>query len=274
MRRLLPAALILATALVSSACGAPGSSRTTVPHQVHRSRHRRRAGGSPPGLPGEGHHGASADFPESDCRPISTPALECPWRRRPDPHQLGERAAYMSALRQGSIGAVPRVHRVPSSRIWRHRAPLQAGRPDSAHGRCLQRSFGQADHDRPRRTRRTGRQGRRPGSRCPHMAFRQRSGLNHDPLPGQPAAGGIAVPSTMEQDRRQQPAPAGERSRVGRRFRPVPCPTSKPFGTTISHRREACSCQLTSRIPTFSTPQATTYARRVPGSAPEAPSRR
>ncbi|GHF13336.1 hypothetical protein GCM10014715_81110 [Streptomyces spiralis] len=36
------------------------------PAPGHRSRRRRRAGGSPPGLPGEGHHGGSADFPESE----------------------------------------------------------------------------------------------------------------------------------------------------------------------------------------------------------------
>ncbi|MGW5202077.1 glycine betaine ABC transporter substrate-binding protein [Streptomyces spiralis] len=153
------------------------------------------------------------------------------------------------------------------------RTSVQAGRPDPAHGRCLQRSFGQADHGRPRRTRRTG-----PGAptRKPLAthAFPPTVRPESRSASGQPAAGGIAVPSTLEQDRRQPSAPAGERCRAGRPFRPVPCPTPKPFGTCISHRREACSCQLTSRTPTFSTPQATTYARRAPGSAPEAPSRR
>ncbi len=140
MRRLLPAALILATALVTSACGAPGSSsRTTVPHQVTGAGTDAEPAAPLPASPGRVTMGGSADFPESDCRPISTPARRVPVASssRSTPTRRARRLHERPQAGLHRSGA--RVHRVPSSRIWRHRAPLQAGRPDSAHGRCLQR---------------------------------------------------------------------------------------------------------------------------------------
>ncbi|MEU0603638.1 ABC transporter substrate-binding protein [Streptomyces sp. NPDC006393] len=108
MRRLLPAALVLATALVTGACGAPGSSSgTTVPHPATGAGADAEAAAPLPASPGKVTMG-SADFPESE---LLAHLYAGAMRARGVVVQLhadiGERAAYMSALREGSIGAVP-----------------------------------------------------------------------------------------------------------------------------------------------------------------------
>ncbi|WP_433445892.1 ABC transporter substrate-binding protein [Streptomyces sp. CA-142005] len=106
MRRILPAVLIAATALAAGACGAPGSSsQTSAPPQAS-------SGTSPaehplPAAPGKVTMG-SADFPESELLAhLYADAMKARGVAVQIHANIGERAAYMSALKEGSIGAVP-----------------------------------------------------------------------------------------------------------------------------------------------------------------------
>ncbi|MEV7817410.1 ABC transporter substrate-binding protein [Streptomyces flaveolus] len=120
MRRILPAALILATALAASACGAPGSSsRTTVPHQAASAPSQ--AAAPLPAAPGKVTVG-SADFPESELLAhLYAGAMRARGVSVQIHANIGERAAYISALKEGSIGAIPEY----TGAILNHLAPGQ-----------------------------------------------------------------------------------------------------------------------------------------------------
>ncbi|MGI5143513.1 MULTISPECIES: ABC transporter substrate-binding protein [unclassified Streptomyces] len=106
MRRILPTALVLATALAAAACGAPGSSsKTTAPRQTTSAAPRAKT--PLPNVPGKVTIG-SADFPESELLAHLYAGAMTARKVAVQIHaNIGERAAYVSALKEGSIGAVP-----------------------------------------------------------------------------------------------------------------------------------------------------------------------
>ncbi|MET8809765.1 ABC transporter substrate-binding protein [Streptomyces sp. NPDC004546] len=108
MRPALPATIVLAAAaLAVSACGAPGSSssRTSTPSQTTSAASR--AAVSLPTEPGKVTVG-SADFPESELLAhLYGDAMKARGVAVQIHTGVGERPAYMSALKDGSIGAVP-----------------------------------------------------------------------------------------------------------------------------------------------------------------------
>lgn len=106
MRHILPAALILATALAAGACGAPGSSSrtSTTPHAATASS---QTAAPLPDAPGKVTVG-SAGFPESELLAhLYAGAMKARGVTVRIHANIGERAAYMSALKEGSIDAVP-----------------------------------------------------------------------------------------------------------------------------------------------------------------------
>ncbi|MFJ8363860.1 ABC transporter substrate-binding protein [Streptomyces sp. NPDC093984] len=106
MRRILPAALVLATALAAGACGAPGSSsQTSTPRQAATGSSQ--AAAPLPAAPGKVIVGSAA-FPESELLAhLYADAMKARGVAVQIHTNIGERAAYMSALKEGSIGAVP-----------------------------------------------------------------------------------------------------------------------------------------------------------------------
>ncbi|MEU6577864.1 ABC transporter substrate-binding protein [Streptomyces sp. NPDC046805] len=107
MRRILPAVLIAATALAAGACGAPGSSsRTSAPPQA-TSGASQAGEHSLPAAPGKVTVGSAA-FPESELLAhLYADAMKARGVAVQIHANIGERAAYMSALKEGSIGAIP-----------------------------------------------------------------------------------------------------------------------------------------------------------------------